>query len=183
VTPTIDTTSYAQAAALNTDGTHGPIKCEACHTHVDGDGIPTWVDALAYTDPTGVDSGPVSGNFDRAVGWMHTYTSEADPTQDVCQNCHGAEVPEIDDREYLTHSMVNRTSRVAMDNAERVVNNGEVFGETAGPQRDQLCTTCHNGNELGNQSCDEEWREHLIQGRVSEIVWEDVSAPLGGCGW
>jgi len=184
VTPTIDTTSYAQAAALNNDGSHGPIKCEACHTHVDELGIPNWVDNLVYTDPTGADSGPVTGNFDRAVGWMHTYTAEADPTQDVCQNCHGAEVPEIGDEDYLRHSMDNRVSRVAMDNAERAVNNGQVFGQAPGAQRGQLCTNCHDGdNELGDQECDEEWREHLIQGRVSRSVWEDLSAPLGGCGW
>ncbi len=81
VTPTIDTTSYAQAAALNNDGSHGPLKCASCHTHVDGDGIPNWVDNLRYNDPTtpGNDNLPVAGNFDRAVSWMHTYTDEADP--------------------------------------------------------------------------------------------------------
>ena len=31
VGPAIDNTSYAQAAALNADGSHGPIKCGACH--------------------------------------------------------------------------------------------------------------------------------------------------------
>ena len=41
VTPTIDNTSYAQAAALNHDGTHGPLKCGTCH-QVDASGIPTW---------------------------------------------------------------------------------------------------------------------------------------------
>ena len=111
VSPTIDTTSYAQAAALNNDGSHGPLKCATCHTHVDADQIPTWVDNLVYTDPTGADSGPVSGNYERAVGWMHTYTAEANPAQDVCQNCHGPEVPEIDEEEYLGHAMVNRVSR------------------------------------------------------------------------
>ncbi len=39
VTPTIDTTSYAQAANLNADGSHGPVKCSACHA-VDNEGIP-----------------------------------------------------------------------------------------------------------------------------------------------
>ncbi|MGB5474072.1 MAG: PKD domain-containing protein [Gammaproteobacteria bacterium] len=207
VTPTIDTTSYAQAAALNNDGSHGPLKCASCHTYVDGDGIPNWVDNLRYNDPTtpGNDNLPVAGNFDRAVSWMHTYTDEADPTQDVCRNCHGDESDEMseNDQEYLEHAMVNRVSRVAMDNAERAVNNGQVFGETAGSQRVQLCTTCHEsgdrdgdrrrhrggdrhgggGNQLPNVSCNTTWRNHLIQGRVSELVWEDISAPLGGCGW
>jgi hypothetical protein len=185
VTPTIDTTSYAQAAALNNDGSHGPLKCATCHTHVDGDGIPTWVDGLTYNDPTtpGNDNLPVAGNFDRAVSWMHTYTAEADPTQDVCQNCHGAEVPELKD-EYLEHAMVNRVSRQAMDAAERIANNGEVFGESPGAQRGQLCSECHGGtNLLPSVSCSPTWNDHLIQGRVSEVVWEAVSAPLGGCGW
>jgi hypothetical protein len=58
-----------------------------------------------------------------------------------------------------------------------------VFGQAAGPQRVQLCTTCHGENELGKESCDVEWSEHLIQGRVSQVVWEQLSVPLGGCGW
>ncbi|MDX1697910.1 MAG: hypothetical protein R3308_06450, partial [Thiohalobacterales bacterium] len=126
VSPTIDTTSYAQAAALNNDGSHGPLKCASCHTHVDGNGIPTWVDMLQYTDPStvdGDDSGPVFGNYDRAVSWMHTYTAEADPAQDVCSNCHEPEVPDVNDGEYLVHAMTSRVSRVAMDAAERAVNN------------------------------------------------------------
>ncbi len=60
VTPTIDTTSYAQAAALNNDGTHGPLKCATCHTHVDANGIPTWVDELELqrSDHTGAGQHP-----------------------------------------------------------------------------------------------------------------------------
>ena len=182
VSPTIDTTSYAQAAALNNDGSHGPLKCATCHTHVDANGIPTWVDQLTYNDPTtpGNDNIPVAGNFDTAVSWMHTYTDEANPNQDVCQNCHGAEVPDINDDEYLEHAMTNRVSRVAMDNAERAVNNGLVFGEDPA-QRDALCAGCHGG--VPTPSCTPVWNNHLIQGRVSESVWVDISAPLGGCGW
>ena len=184
VSPTIDTTSYAQAAALNNDGSHGPLKCATCHTYVDADGIPTWVNNLAYNDPTtpGNDNLPVAGNFDRAVSWMHTYTAEADPAQDVCSNCHDPEVPDVNDGEYTEHAMVNRVSRVAMDNAERAVNNGQVFGEVAGAQRDQLCSSCHGGVPPVN-SCTTRWNNHLIQGRLSEVVWVDISAPLGGCGW
>jgi hypothetical protein len=188
VTPAIDTTSYAQAAALNNDGSHGPLKCATCHTFVDGNGIPNWVDRLRYNDPNtaGDDNLPVAGNFDRAVSWMHTYTDEANPVQDVCRNCHGSEVPEIDDDEYLEHAMTNRVSRVAMDNAERAVNGGDVFGERNGQldnrQLEVLCDQCHD-DELGEQECDSDWREHLIEGRIAQSVWEKLSAPLGGCGW
>jgi hypothetical protein len=184
VTPTIDTTTYAQAAALNNDGSHGPLKCATCHTFVDGNDIPNWVANLRYNDPTtpGNDNLPVAGDFDRAVSWMHTYTAEANPAQDVCRNCHGSETPDVRDHEYLEHAMTNRVSRTAMDAAERAVNNGKVFGEEPGSQRRQLCSGCHE-NELGEQRCNGTWREHLIQGRVSQVVWEDLSAPLGGCGW
>ena len=186
VTPTIDSTSYAQAAALNNDGSHGPLKCATCHTHVDANGIPNWVADLEYTDPNTGAVTPVAGDFDAAVSWMHTYTDEADPTQDVCLNCHGDESGEIDVNEvkWLEHAKVNRTSRIAMDAAERAVNNGQVFGQQPGAQRGQLCSTCHDGNNnLPIVSCTPTWNNHLIQGRVSQVVWEDVSAPLGGCGW
>ena len=186
VSPTIDTTSYAQAAALNDDGSHGPLKCATCHNGVDENGIPNWVDNLRYNDPTtpGNDNLPVAVSYDRAVSWMHTYTEEADPNQDVCRNCHGPETPSVNDVEYLEHAMVNRVSRGAMDAAERAVNNGRVFGEAPGAQRGQLCSECHGGtNLLPFVSCNATWNDHLIQGRVSEVVWEEVSAPLGGCGW
>jgi hypothetical protein len=69
-----------------------------------------------------------------------------------------------------------------MDAAERAVNNGQVFGEVAGPQRDELCSSCHGG-EVPTPGCSDGWNRHLIQGRVSQVVWEDISEPLGGCGW
>ena len=48
VTPNIDTTSYAQAAALNHDGSHGPLKCGTCH-EVNGAGVPSHIeDGLTY---------------------------------------------------------------------------------------------------------------------------------------
>ena len=72
VTPTIDNTSYAQAASLNHDGSHGPLKCGACH-QVDGTGVPTWVeDGLTFNGQ------PVKENYDVAVQWAHTATAEYD---------------------------------------------------------------------------------------------------------
>ena len=149
---------------------------------------------LRYNDPTtpGQDNIPVAGDFDTAVSWMHTYTEEANPIQDVCQNCHEDESDDISvsEEEYLEHAMLNRTSRIAMDNVERVVNDGLVFGEIEDPldpdpaqiaQRVELCSSCHGG--VPTPSCTPGWNDHLIQGRLSEVVWEDISAPLGGCGW
>ena len=77
--------------------------------------------------------------------------------------------------------MVNRTSRVAMDNAE-INEQGNISG--AVDPLDTVCQGCH-GDESAELSCDEEWRQHLIEGRVAESVWEEVSVELTGttCGW
>jgi hypothetical protein len=174
VTPNTDTTSYAQAASLNHDGSHGPLKCGTCH-EVDGDGIPRWVDDLEYQGQ------PVDGNFDRAVSWMHTFTAEADPRQDVCLNCHGDEAHEVSWRneEWTEHAMRGRTSRQTMDTVEALEN------INMSNPRDTLCESCH-GDEWGEVSCGErEWKEHLTEGRVSEAVWVDVTKARTGstCGW
>ena len=194
VTPTIDNTSYAQAAGLNQDGSHGPLKCATCHTHVNADQVPVWVDGLSYTDP--VDGGPavpVINDFDAAVSWAHTYTDEADPRASVCLNCHGnlSGAISANNEEWQIHAMINRVSRLAMDDAE--ANAGVVSGvpNPASPYTGgttTVCRACH-GNE-GNVSCGNtnrgrEWKRHLIEGRVSEAVWEEVSIATTGttCGW
>ena len=80
VTPTIDTTSYAQAANLNADCSHGPVKCGSCHASTDG--IPDWIrnnpggTLASITDP------------DSAITWAHTYTDEDSVLNATCQNCH-----------------------------------------------------------------------------------------------
>ncbi len=40
VNPAVDVTGYQQAAQLNPDGSHGPVKCQACH-RVNAQGVPT----------------------------------------------------------------------------------------------------------------------------------------------
>jgi hypothetical protein len=185
VGPAIDTTSYAQAAALNHDGSHGPLKCGACH-QVRGSGTPTWVTG------EGDWGNDYVGDFDAAVGWAHTYTDEADVRDSTCQNCHEDFSLGIDAASpgYVGHAGDGRTSRLMMDKAE-IALNGQVLGAVSGSERDQLCTTCHveDGgqpeNKLGDVECDNDWRRHLTQGRVAESVWEEVSLDETGttCGW
>jgi hypothetical protein len=123
VTPSIDTTSYAQAAALNHDGSHGPLKCGTCHT-VGADGIPSWVkNGLEYTDPVTGQVTQVAGNFDAAVGWMHTYTDETSPLDSMCLNCHGVKGNDWDvigstNKKWIQHTYRGRVSREAMDKTE-----------------------------------------------------------------
>ena len=127
----------------------------------------------------------VANNFDAAVSWAHTYTDEANVLDSTCQNCHEDERDGISANEgdYLVHAYVGRTSRLMMDKAE-IAELGHVLGAEPGRERNQLCSSCHDGtNLLPFVSCNPAWNDHLIQGRVAQSVWEDVSAPLGGCGW
>jgi mono/diheme cytochrome c family protein len=187
----IDNTSYAQAAALNADGSHGPLKCGACH-RVDSNGIPTWIGAFG----DGAIGSQIS-SFDDAVGWAHTYTAEANVLNTTCQNCHGVNGSSSDpdtnsvpadwtavadnDSTYLQHADIGLTSRQMMDKAETLVN-GSVYGSTDGS--DGVCLGCHV-NRSTDVACNAGWREHLTQGRVAESVWEQVSITRTGgtCGW
>jgi hypothetical protein len=182
VTPTIDSTSYAQAAALNPDGSHGPLKCAACHEVDPGTGIPTWVDDLEY-------KGQTVDNYEDAVAWAHTFTDNASVLQEggACMNCHNDKSRKIDAKEssWLKHALLGRTSRRLMDKAEI-----EALGAVAGGGEGEnpletVCTGCH-GDESDEVSCnDNEWKSHLIQGRVAAQVWSKVSMDLTNstCGW
>jgi VCBS repeat-containing protein len=188
VSPTIDATSYAQAAALNYDGSHGPIKCGTCHL-VGSDGRPSWIK-----------KGQIFGsNFDAAVTWAHKYTDDASPLDSTCQNCHADrrnQISETDGR-WLRHSYVGRVGRQTMDKVE-IQMLGHVSGDPAFHNNNAteianaVCTNCHSvnggpsGNFLTQVSCsDTIWKNHLVQGRLSPKVWEFISNTQTGstCGW
>jgi hypothetical protein len=190
VTPAIDNTSYAQAAALNHDGTHGPLKCGACHA-VDGQGIPSFINQRGRAASTyGIT------DYDSAVTWAHTFTDEASVLEDTCQTCHGVQGANwsqltFNNETYMRHAMRNppRGSRQMMDKAET-----ELFGapiSNAGNNATQdngtggMCGTCH-GNEGGSVSCNNStWLNHLTQGRITAAAFEKVSLFRTGttCGW
>jgi len=193
VTPTIDTTTYAQAASLNHDGSHGPLKCGTCHD-VDDDGIPTWMKNVKY-------NGTRIRTFDDAVSWAHTFTDETSPLVNggVCQNCHQDRTDKISETngKWLRHSFFGRIGRQLQDKAE-IAALGDVAGgsfvDAEQPQSiyDTVCTSCHelnNGPSGGLEqqvtNCPDIWKNHLIQGRVSEKVWTYVSEVNAGstCGW
>jgi hypothetical protein len=184
VTPTIDTTSYAQAASLNHDGTHGPLKCGTCH-QVGADGIPSWVrGGLEYRGQS------VAGDFDTAVSWMHDYTDETSPLDSVCLNCHGIKGTDWDvvsstNKKWVQHTFRDRTARETMDKVEL-----EVVGHVSGDSNFEdplttVCVQCHKDRTNKLSCASSKWKTHLIDGRVAESVWEDVSAQLAGstCGW
>ena len=193
VSPTIDTTSYAQAAALNHDGSHGPLKCGTCH-QVDSSGIPTWMRGVSY-------NGQRIRSYDDAVAWAHTFTDNAPVLSSggVCQNCHNDRSSNISETsgKWLRHAFVGRVGRQIQDKAEI-----EALGHVAGglyvdnnnPQGlyGSVCASCHslNGGPSGAFqnliACNNTtWKLHLIQGRVSEKVWEFASETQTGstCGW
>ena len=183
VTPTIDTTSYAQAAALNADGSHGPLKCGTCHL-VNGAGVPSHIqDGLTYLGQ------PIKENYDAAVSWMHTFTNEADPRTDYCLNCHTDNSNNISstNKTWTEHSFKGRSSREMMDKVE-LSQLGHIAGDPLFESPENtVCKTCHGDRTrtLARRGCSDKWRNHLIQGRASESVWEYVSTTYAGdtCGW
>jgi mono/diheme cytochrome c family protein len=197
VTPSIDTTSYAQAAALNHDGSHGPLKCGTCH-QVDGNGIPSHIQDLAYNGTPILQGGTPEEQFDAAVSWMHTFTENADPRDGYCLNCHQDNRDDISltNKTWTEHSFKGRSSREMMDKAEALTlpvnNNGvvQVAGDPADGYADPkttVCTTCHGDRSgtLLRRGCSDKWRNHLIQGRASEQAWVYMSNTYAGstCGW
>jgi hypothetical protein len=195
VTATIDTTTYAQAAALNSDGSHGPLKCGTCHS-VNNQQIPNFIRNIEYQGTK------IRRDFDAAVSWMHTYTDEADPRRDVCVNCHTTPKDwETDinptNKVYVQHSYSSKVSRGAMSKAE-IATHGYVLGDPDAPGGSiantlaTLCNTCHTDGRQGTGtpavSCTGSWRNHLIEGRADEKVWTLISqaSPNTGntsCGW
>jgi len=191
VTPSIDTTSYAQAAQWNSDDSHGPLKCGTCHT-TNAIGV-NGAAKIAYTDPvTGVTIDDVRGDFDAAVSWMHTYTDEADPRESICLRCHGVKgdnwsLISAGSKQWAQHASVQRVSRKAMDKAE-IATLDHVLGDP--DPYDTICLACHKDNtqKSGDSiaSCSTRWKNHLVEGRVSESVWEKVSMDFTDgttCGW
>ena len=188
VSPTIDSTSYAQAAALNPDGSHGPLKCATCH-EVDSSGIPVWMNGVRY-------NGNRIRTYDDAVSWAHTFTEEHSPVDDMCVNCHGDERNEVRPRDegWQEHAMKGRASRPMMDQVEielrgAIAGTNPVTGEgDANIARNTVCEACH-GDEWRSVSCSgsdgREWKRHLSEGRVAETVWEAVSLARTNstCGW
>jgi hypothetical protein len=65
VNPEVDITSYQQAALLNPDDSHGPVKCGACHK-VNGDGVPSGHQDIINRD------GPFWTDFGKAVELQHS---------------------------------------------------------------------------------------------------------------
>jgi len=71
VTPDVDPTSYAQAASLNPDGSHGPIRCGSCHQPVNPNGVPVKFADRTFRDVASGAEGKVGESYDLAVQWIH----------------------------------------------------------------------------------------------------------------
>ncbi|BCX81667.1 hypothetical protein MIT9_P1245 [Methylomarinovum caldicuralii] len=64
VTPRVDTTTYKQAPQYNPDGSHGPLKCAACH-ETNQYGVPLIAEGKTWKGKK------IDKDFDAAVTWMH----------------------------------------------------------------------------------------------------------------
>ncbi len=65
VNPKVDKTTYNQAAMLNPDGSHGPVKCAACHV-TNSAGIPKVAEGRVYHGKK------IGKDFNLAVEYMHS---------------------------------------------------------------------------------------------------------------
>ena len=80
VDPRADTTTYKQAPQYNPDGSHGPIKCAACH-EVNNSGVPF----IANKKKIKWKGKSIMHDFDAAVSWMHASAKDeggAIPSED-----------------------------------------------------------------------------------------------------
>jgi hypothetical protein len=50
---------------------------------------------------------------------------------------------------------------------------------------DGVCQQCHKDRTSKLKCASTRWKDHLLEGRVAESVWEDVSTTWTGstCGW
>jgi hypothetical protein len=176
----IDTTSYAQAAGMNTDGSHGPLKCGACHI-ANSSGVDSAVANLTFQGTS------IASNFDAAVSWMHTYTDESDPRTNICLRCHSDNRSKISSTngKWTQHAKSGRVSRGTMDKVE-ILQLGHVVGDPAFENAlTTLCLTCHGDRSRSISCSSTRWKNHLVEGRASESVWESVSKNKTGttCGY
>ncbi len=179
VTPNIDTTTYAQAASMNPDGKHGPLKCGACHM-ANKNGVAIAVNSLT------VNKTKLSADFDAAVSWAHTFTHEADPRKDVCVSCHSDHSSKVSssNADWLLHANNGQVSRNIMDKVE-ISQLGHVSGDSPQNPLTTVCTACH-GNFKSKVACgNTNWKLHVPQGLVAQKVWQSVSTSLTGstCGF
>jgi hypothetical protein len=64
VTPTIDQTTYRQAPQYNPDGSHGPLRCAACH-ETNAAGVPLLAEGKTWKGK------PIDDDIDAAISFMH----------------------------------------------------------------------------------------------------------------
>ena len=135
----------------------------------------------------------IRNDFDAAVTWMHTYTDEASPLESVCLNCHGEKTTGAgywDDisstnKTWIQHAYRGRVSRTSMDKAEL-----EAVGHVSGDPAVEnpyttLCLNCHQDRSNRVACSSTRWKDHLIEGRAAQSVWEYVTMDKTGslCGW
>ncbi len=147
VTAGVDQTTYAQAAALNPDGSHGPLKCATCHgeANVNAFGVPTIVPAgttVAYdldgdgAISTAEEAVDITTNFDAAVTWIHQTAGDNGGSDD--------EIEEVE-------------NPLTSGGTTGGTTGGDTGGGTSGPDAtngaslysSKSCTTCHGADGAG----------------------------------
>ncbi|MCC7201734.1 MAG: hypothetical protein IT393_03575 [Nitrospirae bacterium] len=67
--PKVDQTTYNQAGMMNTDGSHGPVKCASCH-EVNSGGVAKLAENRKYMDKK------IGTDFKAAVAYIHAHAPD-----------------------------------------------------------------------------------------------------------
>ena len=168
VTPGVDQTTYAQAAALNPDGSHGPLKCATCHgeANVNAFGVPTLVPSgttVAYdldgngTISTEEETVDITANFDAAITWIHQEAADnggadsgieevANPLtgggEAVCGNGTVETGEECDDHNTTAGDGCSATCTTEGGGGPSATNGAALYTSKS-------CSSCHGANGAG----------------------------------
>ncbi len=77
----VDETTWEQAALLNDDSSHGPLKCASCH-ETNANGTVQGTSRILYQGR------PIDSDLATSIAWAHTFTADASVLDATCIRCH-----------------------------------------------------------------------------------------------
>jgi cytochrome c553 len=100
----VDETTWQQAALLNNDSSHGPIKCASCH-ETNANGTVKGTHLITYQGT------PIDTDLQTAIAWAHTFTAGHSLADTTCVRCHASKLSELSCGALLDHLDAGRIER------------------------------------------------------------------------